>query len=1070
MSSLHGSWLPQKSNEYLFVWGETWRTIPSTNNQIGAEVPSHPFNMTQLELVDFFQSHNLTPKKWLTARQKSNNAIAKIVSDGWQSQIIALPTRKTNKDQQTFPVMWSNVAAGKIELDSLVLQSWQIEGICLQPLEAAAFLQALPLGSFQDNYLGADLRFWSQIYRWSLDLLTRGKFLPGIASWQPLLDSSADQARFAKFTQLMPHVCRAYQLGWSVSCQPKELLLGFLGQMLNSQLQSWIDVSTIPKQGTVSAEPFDCAQGPGSRSTIQGWLEALTEGSSSFGIEPTQRKRLEHALDNWTLPVQDYLVTDRTATKLGENRFRVCFVLQPPTEGDINWGYFDWKLAFHLQAVDDPTFLVDSNHIWQHPVEKLVVGERCIQQPQETLLKGLGLASRLYPPIEASLHEAQPVRCTISPIQVYEFIRSGAWQLQDSGLGVILPESLTSGTGEKRLGIKIEAKVNQKKGERLGLQSLLQYKLKLAIGEETISKADFDKMLAQKSPIVQINGQWIALQPADVRAAQAVFSQLKQETLSVEDALRLTTGEPKKIANLPVVNLTFSGVLQELIENLTNNQTIELIQTPSSFQGNLRPYQIRGVSWLAFLEKWGLGACLADSMGMGKTPQLIAFILSLKEQNLLNKPSLIVCPTSVLGNWEREIKKFAPTLEPWIHHGDRRAKGQAFAKKVQQKDLVITSYALLYRDEKTLGGLEWQGIILDEAQNIKNPQAKQSQAVRKLKAGFRIALTGTPLENRLLELWSILDFLNPGFLGNQQFFQRRFAMPIEKYGDTHTLQSLRSLVQPFILRRLKTDKDIIKDLPNKQEMNVFCGLSAEQAQLYQKLVDESLEKIESAEGIKRRGLILTLLLRLKQLCNHPNLIGEKTQRVVSTKNNFSSRSGKLLRLEEMLEELVQSGDRALIFTQFAEWGKLLKPHLEQKLNLETLFLYGNTRRQQREEMIDRFQNDPQGPPIFILSLKAGGTGLNLTRANHVFHVDRWWNPAVENQATDRAFRIGQQRNVQVHKFVCRGTLEEKINDIIESKKQLAEQTVDAGEDWLTELDSDQLRNLLLLDREAVIDS
>ena len=1046
MSSLHGSWLPQQSNEYLFVWGETWRMMPSTNNETGAQVPSHPFNMTELELVAFFQSHNLTSKKWLTADEK----ITKIVRDRWQSQTITLPTQKTKKGEQIFPVLSENMQFGKIKIDSLLLQSWQIEGICLQPLEAAAFLQALPLGSFQDNYLGADLRFWSQIYRWSLDLLTRGKFLPGITHWQPLLDSSADIARFAKFTQLMPDACRAYQLGSKVSCQPKELLLGFLGRMLDSQLQSWIDANTIPKQGTV----------------FQGWLEALSIKSSRCEMEQTQVQRLEHALDNWTLPVQDYLVTAPTATKLGQNLFRVCFLLQPPTEGEINWGYFDWKLAFHLQAVDNPEFLMDSNEIWQHPVEKLVVGDRFIQQPQEILLKGLGLASRLYPPIEASLQEAQPVRCKISPIQVYEFIRSGAWQLQDSGLGVILPDSLTSGTGEKRLGIKIEAKVNRKKGERLGLQSLLQYKLKLAIGEETISKADFKKMLDQKSPLVQINGQWIALQPADVRAAQAVFTKSEQETLSVEDALRISTGEPKKIANLPIVNFTTSGVLRELIENLTNNQTIELIETPSSFQGELRSYQIRGVSWLAFLEKWGLGACLADSMGMGKTPQLIAFILSLKEENLLTKPSLIVCPTSVLGNWEREIKKFAPTLKPWIHHGDRRAKGQAFAKKVQSKDLVITSYALLYRDEKTLGGVQWQGIILDEAQNIKNPQAKQSQAVRKLKAGFRIALTGTPVENRLSELWSILDFLNPGFLGTQQFFQRRFAMPIEKYGDRKSLQSLRSLVQPFILRRLKTDKEIIKDLPNKQEMNIFCGLSAEQGQLYQKLVDESLEKIESAEGIKRRGLILTLLLRLKQLCNHPNLIKAQT----NAGNNFSSASGKLLRLEEMLEELVQSGDRALIFTQFAEWGKLLKPHLEHKLNLDTLFLYGNTRRQQREEMIDRFQNDPQGPPIFILSLKAGGTGLNLTRANHVFHFDRWWNPAVENQATDRAFRIGQQRNVQVHKFVCRGTLEEKINDIIENKKQLAEHTVDAGEDWLTELDSDQLRNLLLLDREAVIDS
>ena len=337
--------------------------------------------------------------------------------------------------------------------------------------------------------------------------------------------------------------------------------------------------------------------------------------------------------------------------------------------------------------------------------------------------------------------------------------------------------------------------------------------------------------------------------------------------------------------------------------------------------------------------------------------------------------------------------------------------------------------------------------------------------MRQLDAQFRIALTGTPVENRLSELWSILDFLNPGYLGPRNFFQRRFAIPIERYGDTTSLQTLRSLAQPFILRRLKSDREIIQDLPEKQETTVFCGLSAEQAALYQQIVDKSLADIDAAEGIQRRGIILALLTKLKQLCNHPTLLKHPEP----DHSTFESRSGKLQRLEEMLEEAVAEGDRALIFTQFAEWGKLLKAHLEQRLGRETLFLYGGTSKKQREEMVDRFQQDPQGPRIFILSLKAGGVGLNLTRANHVFHFDRWWNPAVENQATDRVFRIGQTRNVQVHKFVCTGTLEERIHEMIESKKALAEQVIGAGESWLTELDTDQLRNLLLLDRSAVIE-
>ncbi|HBY81641.1 MAG TPA: ATP-dependent helicase, partial [Cyanobacteria bacterium UBA11148] len=793
---------------------------------------------------------------------------------------------------------------------------------------------------------------------------------------------------------------------------------------------------------------------------------SLSTPSDILEVEPTAISRLEAALQTWTIPIQQNLVTPNSQG-LVQNLFRTCFVLQPPESGEENW-----RLDYCLQAVDDADFLVNAKTIWRQPLERLEYQGRTIELPQETLLKGLGLASRLYPPIESSLHERCPQFCELTPVEVYEFIKASAWRLQDSGLGIIMPPSLTPGAGSKRLGVSISAEVaSQKKNERLGLQSLLKFNWELAIGEQTISKQEFDRLMALRSPLVEVNGEWIALQPSDVRAAQGMFVASQDEmTLRVEDALRLSTGDTTTLAKLPVVHFEASGALQELITNLTSNQSIKLIETPASFQGTLRPYQIRGVSWLAFLERWGMGACLADDMGLGKTPQLLAFLLYLKEQDALEEPTLVVCPTSVLGNWEREVKKFAPTLKTLVHHGDKRSKGKVFAKAVKDKHLVITSYPLVYRDATTLQEVSWRGVVLDEAQNIKNPSAKQSQAVRQIvetyhgtSLQFRISLTGTPVENRLSELWSILDFLNPGYLGNQQFFQRRFAMPIEKFGDRDSLQTLRSLVQPFILRRLKTDKDIIQDLPEKQEMNVFCGLSSEQAALYQKLVDESLVEIESTDGIKRRGLILTLLLRLKQVCNHPaQLLKEKTL-------GDAKRSGKLLRLQEMLEEAISEGDRALVFTQFAEWGKLLQPYLQKQLGGEILFLYGSTKKQQREEMVDRFQNDPEGPPILILSLKAGGTGLNLTRANHVFHVDRWWNPAVENQATDRAFRIGQTRNVQVHKFVCTGTLEEKINDIIESKKQLAEQTVDAGEDWITEMDTDQLRSLLLLDRNAVID-
>lgn len=1051
MSILHGSWILQSEQNYFFVWGEAWRSLVNVEFTIQKQDSINPFGLSGEQIASLLKNNNLYLNKILGKETKLNNR--------WFSQKINIPSIINSKNNTIQPIFSENLSN---ETKVLELSPWQVEGFYLTATETITFLQALPLNQ-ANNFLGGELKFWSQVYRWILDLIVRRKFLPGInaktkekvyGNWQPLLDSIVDQARFAKFSQLMPPACLNYQVEQE-NLTSQELLLNFLTSILDAKLRNWIDYNFSSTKTL----------------TIQPYLLSLAESDSAVNTELKNINRLENALYNWTLPIQEYLVTSENK-HLGQNQYHACFALQPPSQNSQTGEQNDWQLKYYLQALDDPDFIINAETIWQHDTEVLSYQGRIIPRPQKIFLKGLGLASRIYQPIADSLQTSTPQQCDLNPIQVYEFLRSIAWQLQDNGLGVILPPGLTPGEKEQRLGVQITAEVDQKKGERLNLQSLLKYKLEISVGNQTVSKQDFEKLLAQKSPVVEINGQWLALQPADVKAAQAVLNQANEATnLSVEDALRLSTGDTKTLAKLPVVSFKATGVLEELINNLTDNKSVEPIINIPGFVGELRPYQARGIGWLAFLEKWGLGACLADDMGLGKTPQLIGFVLNLKENYNLKQPILVICPTSVLNNWEREVKKFAPDLSTLIHHGDNRSKSKTFAKEIKNKQLVITSYSLVYRDLETLKNIDWEGIVLDEAQNIKNSSAKQSQAVRQLPAKFRIALTGTPVENRLLELWSILDFLNPDFLGTKTFFQKRFAIPIEKYGDRDSLKILRSLVQPFILRRLKTDKEIIQDLPEKQEMNVFCGLSSEQAQLYQQIAEESLAQIESSEGIKRRGLILTLLLRLKQLCNHPELLTAKNTSINPTKNlnQFGNRSGKLLRLEEMLEELITEGDRALIFTQFSEWGKLLQPYLENKLKGEVLFLYGATRRQQRQAMIDRFQNDPNGPQIFILSLKAGGTGLNLTRANHVFHVDRWWNPAVENQATDRAFRIGQKRNVQVHKFISTGTLEEKINDIIESKKELAEQTVDAGENWLTELDTNQLHNLLLLDRDSIID-
>ncbi len=1094
MATLHGNWLPDLQR--FFLWGETWRKAKPmplsdlTGSEKQSTPPAHPYQLSSSELHSSFQKSDELDLSWMqavfeasgggkgakkgAATKATGQAASRKVSQSgrWQSRVIALPTlfsesvskksasKKSDQDEarQTVGLLPVLSAADQV---APVLHPWEVSGGLLEATTAVKFLTALPLGQSETSaFVGDDLRYWSHLARWCLDLLARGKFVPvvrgdkkgAIASWQLLLDSATDQTRLKDFCDRIPLICRSYPapvakkastLRVDIPGSNDSLVRSFLETVVDAQVRSLAGANTLPNAAPLSKDL-----------PLREWLDALGVADPHFESTPAGVVRLNDAINTWTAPLQN--LTDTV------EGFRTCFQMIPPTSNTQ-----DWTLRYGLQAIDDDGYRVDANLIWQHPTDEFSYQERTIEAPQETLLGGLGRATRLYEPIKQTLIDPSPTECVLGPIEAFQFLKTTAWRLQDSGFGVILPDNLVdpSKVGASRLGLQISATAPPKT-QRLGLQSLLNFKWDLSVGGQVLSKAEFDELITQGTPLVEINGQWIELRPQDVRAAKDFFEKRKGQTkLSVEEALRISTGDNQLIDKLPVVKFDASGKLDELITTMTTgNQSLEPMTEPDGFVGQLRPYQAKGVSWLSFLEQWGLGACLADDMGLGKTVQLIAFLLYLKQEKALGGPVLLVCPTSVLTNWQREVSKFAPNqVKTLVYHGDKRPKGSALVKAVEKLDLVITSYTLVQRDLKDLKRIEWRGMVLDEAQNIKNPSAKQSVAVREIESEFRIALTGTPVENRLSELWAIMDFLNPGYLGPLNFFKRRFATPIEKYGDTDSLKTLRSLVQPFILRRLKTDRSIIQDLPEKQEMTVFCGLSSEQARLYQKLVDNTLGEIDEATGVQRRGMILGLLVKLKQICNHP------AQFLQQDSLGKSRRSGKLQRLDEMLEEVVAEGDRALIFTQFAEWGKLLSSHLDHRLGTESMFLYGSTSKNKREEMVDRFQLDPNGPKIFILSLKAGGVGLNLTRANHVFHFDRWWNPAVENQATDRAFRIGQTKNVQVHKFVCTGTLEERINEMINSKKALAEQVVGAGEQWLTELDTDQLRNLLLLDRDAVID-
>ena len=626
-----------------------------------------------------------------------------------------------------------------------------------------------------------------------------------------------------------------------------------------------------------------------------------------------------------------------------------------------------------------------------------------------------------------------------------------------------------------RLGLRLTTRTSPStaaasgRQSQFGLQDLVSFRYDLALGDEVLTREELAELARLKVPLVRVRGQWVELDDRHLKAALKFLERRGTSgTMTAAEALGSVLGAQRPDGgmpgDLPLAGVDADGWLGDLLSGQADER-LDPMDTPDGFRGTLRPYQRRGLSWLSFLGRLGIGAVLADDMGLGKTVQLLSLLWA---ERLEHEPvpyegsgsTLLICPMSLTGNWQREAERFAPGLGVHVHHGADRLTGPDLAAALHAADLVITTYQTAARDLAALSEFRWARVVCDEAQAIKNHLSQQSKAVRSLPAVSRIALTGTPVENQLSELWSIMEFANPGMLGSAKAFRDRYAVPIERHGSDEAAQELRRVTQPFVLRRLKTDKTIISDLPEKQEMRVWCNLTQEQASLYAATVSDMLQRIEGAsDDITRRGLVLATMAKLKQVCNHP-------AHLLRDGSRLPGRSGKLARLEELCEEIAAEGDKALLFTQYAEFGRMLQPYLAARTGCPVLFLHGGTSRKQRDALVAQFQEADE-PALFLLSLKAGGTGLNLTAANHVIHVDRWWNPAVEDQATDRAFRIGQRRDVQVRKFVCVGTLEEKIDAMIEQKKALAEQIVGTGESWLTDLSAAALRDVLTLAPEAV---
>lgn len=910
---------------------------------------------------------------------------------------------------------------------------WRVQARILTTEEAIRVIQWATsqrmLGG--DIVVGDDMAWWGAVLRLAASMVARQQFLPDVvtsgngyrAAWHPVFVGEDDD-RLKSVAARMPAAARCLSRESSdlVPTRPAvKVLWGVLSNMIDHMVRTAMSGGERRGRRLTRFESIHDA-----------WLYSLRTTHDAISGSETDLRQLTEHVREWQHPVG----------VMAGSPFRLCFrVEEPDEEQDM------WKIRYLVQPNDDHSMLIPAETVWRDATRRNLRGQ---------LLFMLGQASHICPGVSAGLSGGSPMGHTVDATGAHRFLTQEAGALRQAGYGIMLPAWWTSRGERRRLAAKARVQQSGTSGTGiLNMDSILRFNWEVAIGDQTITVKELKKMAAGKSPLVKVRGKWMEVGADEIRAAIKLLK-TGHTNGTLRDAVMMEVGAGGTPEGLEWGGVSATNNVSDVLDQLGGRVTMEKIPHPDGFVGELRPYQSRGYMWLSFLRQWGLGGCLADDMGLGKTIQVLALLQRDREVGE-RRPALLVCPTSVINNWKREAARFTPELSVMIHHGADRAKGAAFAKAAASHSMVVTSYGLLQRDIQTVKNAKWSGVVLDEAQNIKNPQTKQSKAVRTVPADYQFALTGTPVENSVSDLWSIMEFLNPGLLGSQEQFRRKFLIPIRAGQNSEAVEKLRRATGPFILRRLKTDKSVISDLPAKMEIKEYCNLTKEQGALYASILQEVEEAMYEAEGMQRRGLILATMSKLKQVCNHP-------AHFLKDNSTISDRSGKLERLIQMLEEVIESGDKALVFTQFVDMGHILKRHIEEAFGREVLFLHGGTTRRRRDVMVDRFTNEDV--QVFIVSLKAGGTGLNLTAATHVFHYDRWWNPAVEDQATDRAFRIGQTKNVQVRKMICAGTLEEKIDQVIERKKEVAGSVVGTGEGWLTELSNDELRDVLALSWEA----
>lgn len=662
--------------------------------------------------------------------------------------------------------------------------------------------------------------------------------------------------------------------------------------------------------------------------------------------------------------------------------------------------------------------------------------------------KQLNYAVKYMPELETLFEDETKLALRLNLNEVYKIITQTAYYLQKAQIDVILPEelvkivvpraSINAKVKSSRAGDLTDIFNNTSTG-KISLDDVLDFSYEIALGDEKISLEEFEKLVASNEGLIKYKDNYVLL---DKDENKKIFEQILKANHS-------------KLSRLELIHASMSGQLgqydfdyDEAFANIIKdfNKPLE-VSVPKDLKGELRPYQQTGLKWLWTNIAKGFGCCMADDMGLGKTIQVISLILKMKEEAKLKKPILVVCPTTLMGNWMKELELFAPNIKAAIYHGSERQLDL-------KNDVILTTYAIMRIDIEELKKQSWAMVIVDEAQNIKNPDTAQTLAVKSIKSDVKIAMTGTPVENRLTELWSIFDFINHGYLGALREFQKSYAIPIERFKEMSRATKLKMSVSPFVLRRLKTDKKVISDLPEKMVLNDYCYLSKPQAALYEKTLNEMMEKISGITGVNRRGNIFKLITALKQICNHP-------YQFIKTGEMSKELSGKTEKCVSLIQSMIDSDEKALIFTQYKEMGDILTKIISDECGITPSFFHGSLSIAQREKLIEDFQNNPE-TKVMILSLKAGGTGLNLTSATNVIHYDLWWNPAVEDQATDRTYRIGQNKNVMVHRLITLGTFEEKIDEMLKSKKDLANMAVYEGEKIITELSDEEIYEIFTL--------